>query len=94
MSISIEALKQAIKIKEQIADLEAQLAKILNGGQTQPPTPAKRGRKKAQAATDAPEVPAAKPLKKARKPKRQMSEEGRKRISEAAKARWASRRKA
>jgi hypothetical protein len=94
MSISIESLKEAIKIKEQIADLEAKLAKILNG---EAPTPARRGRKPAQAETPGAEAPAAKQptrVKKARKAKRQMSEEGRNRISEAAKARWASKRNA
>jgi hypothetical protein len=92
MSISLEALKEAIKIKEQITDLEAKLAKILNGDQA--PTLATRGRKKTQADTDGSEAPASKRARKATKAKRQMSEEGRKRISEAAKARWASKRNA
>ncbi len=32
MSISLETLKEAVSIKEQIASLEARLAKILRGG--------------------------------------------------------------
>ena len=93
MSISLEALKKAIKIKEQIASLEAELQQILSGAEA---PKAKRGRKKVSAEPVIAEE-TIQPAKRGRKPKkakRQMSEEGRKRISEAAKARWAAKRKA
>ena len=90
MSISIEALKEAIKIKEQIAELEAKLQKIL-GGEEAPK--AKRGRKKASEVVIE-ESPAAEEAKPAKKRKRKLSPEARERIREAQKARWAARRKA
>lgn len=63
MSISIEALKEALQIHEQIATLEARLEAILRGGggdapdpfitaQSTPP-PVKKGRRKLSAAARA-----------------------------------------
>lgn len=89
MSISIEALKEAIQIKEQIAELESRLNKILSGEES-PKTPARRGRK--NTAPEKVQEGAATPVKR-RKGKRTMSPEGRARISAAAKARWAAQRK-
>ena len=62
MSISLEALKEAVSIKEQIASFETRLAKILHGGggdaadpflTTQSVPLVKRGRKKMSAAARA-----------------------------------------
>jgi len=87
MTISIEALKEAIKIKEQIAELEARLQKIL-GGEEAPKV--KRGRKKASEAVLEESTEAeAKPAKKR---KRKLSPEARERIAAAQKARWAARK--
>ena len=90
MTISIEALEEAIQIKKQIAELEAKLQRIL-AGTAEPKS--KRGRKKTKellVVEEEPEVVA----KPAKKRKRKLSPEARERISEAQKARWAANRKA
>jgi len=92
MTISIEALEEAIKIKKQIAELEAKLQKILAGA---PEPKAKRGRKSAPTPVTAVDEESHEVITKpAKKRKRKLTPEARERISEAQKARWAARRKA
>ena len=88
MTISIEALEEAIQIKKQIAELEAKLQRILAGA-AEPKS--KRGRKKTPLLVEEEPEVVAKPAKKR---KRKLSPEARERISEAQKARWAANRKA
>lgn len=87
---SVETLKQAIVIAEKIQQLETDLAAILEGSGTTS-VPAKRRGRPAKAVVDAAEK--APKAKKAAKKKRAMSEEGRQRIIEAQKNRWAAKRK-
>ena len=75
---SVDQLKRAIAIKEQIAKLEAELAGIL-GGQSTAPTKRKYTKRGDSEPAKA----------KASKPKRTMSPEGRAKIIAAQKARWA-----
>lgn len=77
---SVAQLTRALKLANDIETLEAELASIMGGS---PPDaavakPAKRGRPPGSGA----------------KKKRGMSEEGRKRIAEAQKKRWAEKKKA
>lgn len=72
-NLSINQLKRAVQLKEQIARLENELASVLGSNS------ATRGRSGSK-----PAAPAAKSGAK-----RTMSAEGRARISAAAKARWA-----
>ena len=57
MSISIDTLKEAVQIKEQIASLEARLTKLMGGGGGEGPYPflksIKKGRRKMSAAARA-----------------------------------------
>lgn len=78
---SVDQLKRAIAIKEQIENLEAELASILGG------TAAPAGKRKyaKRATSDETEKP--------KKAKRVMSAEGRARIIAAQKARWAKAKK-
>lgn len=106
MSISLTTLKEAVNIKEQIAALEARLAKVLGGGTvaSAPAAKGKRGRGKLSAAGRAKIAAAQKlrwakakgntaaPAKKARK-KRVLSPEGRAKIVAALKKRWANAKK-
>lgn len=87
-SPSLEALKKAIAIAEQIQRLEADMAILLAGtGQVLVEAAKRRGRPpKAEAAAVGDKKT------KARK-KRVMSEEGRQRIIEAQRKRWAARKK-
>lgn len=73
-SLSVEALERALAVKQQIAALEAELAGILSGASAGRPG-RKPGLKLAFKAPGA--------------GKKIISEEGRRRISEAQKARWA-----
>ncbi|MGB9602513.1 MAG: hypothetical protein ACP5MG_12880 [Verrucomicrobiia bacterium] len=72
MEITLEQLKRAIEIKEQIARLEKELEEILKGVEPAP----KRGR------------PPGATEKRGRPKKRQLSPEARARIAAAQKARW------
>lgn len=80
MSPSLEELKRAIAISEQIESLKAELAAILSGAA--PAVKARRGRKPA-----APAVEGAAP---ARRKRRVLSAEARERIAEAQRRRWAA----
>jgi len=106
MNISLESLKQAVEIKEQIASLEARLSKILGRDgavSISSSAPAKRGRKKMSAAGRARIAAAQKarwakikgtsPVAKPAKKKRHLSPEGRAAIVAALKKRWAAKRK-
>lgn len=88
---SVETLKQALAIAEKIQQLETDLATVLEGSTSTPVTGKRRGRP-AKAVVEV-EEKATKAKKSARKP-RVMSEEGRQRIIEAQKKRWAAKRKA
>lgn len=81
-SPSLDQLKRAIAVKEQIAKLEEELASIL-GGSAAPA--AKRGRPGRKPGSGAAAAGAPAP----KKAKRVMSAEGRARIIAAQKARWA-----
>ena len=78
---SLENLKRAIKVAEQIEKLQAELAAMFGGEAAQAVT-SKTGRRRGRPAK------ADKPAKE-KKPKRQMSEEARARIVAAQKKRWA-----
>lgn len=84
---SVETLKQAIVIAEKIQRLEAELAAILGGSSIPQVTGKRRGRPAKVVDEKAPNA------KKATRKKRVMSEEGRQRIIEAQKKRWAAKRK-
>jgi hypothetical protein len=75
---TVEQLKRAVAVAEEIKSLELQLAGILSGEEAVAPAPARRAAKKVKAekSTDAPK-------------KRNMSPEGRARIAAAQKERWA-----
>lgn len=84
---TLEQLKRAAQLAEQIAKLEAELQAVLGGAKT-------RGRKPGKAAKSEEAAEGAKPVKKARKKRaRNMTPEARARIAEAQKARWAKFRK-
>lgn len=84
---TLEQLKRAAQLAEQIAKLEAELQAILGGAKTRGRKPGKAA--KAEAATED-----GTPAKKSRKKRaRNMSPEARARIAEAQKARWAKFRK-
>ena len=96
-TISLERLKQAVQIKEQIASLEAELAAVIGGTVSTPAVtalvPKRRGRPpgKAKLLADsaaALTVPTA-VAKQGRGGRRHMSPEARARIAAAQKARWA-----
>ena len=105
MTISLESLKEAIAIKEQIAALEARLNKLLGGGgggevPSSFSAPVKKGRGKmsvagrakiaaAQRARWAKQKGTSAPGAKPAKKKRKLSPEGRARIVAALKKRWA-----
>lgn len=84
-SPSLDQLKRAIAVKEQIASLEAELSAILGGGE-----PVQTGKRKYTKRASAEAAATEKPVKKA---KRKMSAEGRARIIAAQKARWAATKK-
>lgn len=79
---SVDQLKRALAIKEQIASLEAELTSVLGGTAAPAAATAKRKytKKAAAVVADAPK-------------KRTMSAEGRARIIAAQKARWAKSKK-
>lgn len=87
---SPEKLKQALAIAEKIQQLEADLAAILEGSGSSQVIGKRRGRP-AKVVVEAEEK--APKAKKAAKKKRAMSEEGRQRIIEAQKKRWAAKKK-
>lgn len=76
---TVAQLTRALKLATDIETLEAELASIMGGSASDAPVanPAKRGR----------------PPGPAKKKKSGMSEEGRKRIAEAQKKRWAEKKK-
>jgi hypothetical protein len=78
---SIESLRRAIQVAEQIEKLQAELAAMF-GGEAPKAAVGKAGRRRGRPAK------ADKPAKE-KKPKRQMSEEARARIVAAQKKRWA-----
>ncbi|HSJ00958.1 MAG: hypothetical protein ACAI34_25905 [Verrucomicrobium sp.] len=91
---SLEQLKQAVEIAEKIARLESELGALLSGTSS-PAAPTPRGRRPKA-------VPAAKykkfvddeaAVEKPARKKRVMSPEGRRRIIEAQKKRWAAKKK-
>lgn len=82
MSPSLEELKRAIAISEEIESLKAELAAILSGAA--PVAKARRGRKPASAAAEG-AAPAP-----ARRKRRVLSAEARERIAEAQRRRWAA----
>ena len=79
-SPSIDQLRQAVKIADQIQRLEAQLAAILGGGSA-PEAKRRGGRPRKQ--------PAAAPAKGKRRKRGKLSAAGRANIIAAQKARWA-----
>ena len=96
-SVSLDQLKQAIQIKEQIASLEAQLAGIFSGTVSIPAAstlvPRRRGRPpgKARALAEAPAAPsvASVPTITSRGSVAKRSPEARARMAASQKARWA-----
>lgn len=84
-SPSLENLKKAIAIAEQIQQLETDLSRLLAGSSVPVEAGKRRGRP--------PKVTGASEQKTKTKKKRAMSEEGRQRIIEAQKKRWAARKK-
>jgi hypothetical protein len=78
---SLENLKRAIEVAEQIEKLQAELASLF-GGKAPKAATGKTSRRRGRPAK------ADKPVKE-KKPKRQMSEEARARIVAAQKKRWA-----
>ncbi|WP_009962616.1 hypothetical protein [Verrucomicrobium spinosum] len=87
---SVEALKQALAIAEKIQRLETDLAAIL-GESSDAPVVAKRRGRPAKVVLEVEEK--APKAKKAARKKRVMSEEGRQRIIEAQKKRWAGKKR-
>jgi hypothetical protein len=81
MPPSLENLKRAIEVAEQIEKLQAELAAMF-GGETAKAVVSTTGRRRGRPAK------ADKPAKE-KKPRRQMSEEARARIVAAQKKRWA-----
>ncbi|GEP43890.1 hypothetical protein [Brevifollis gellanilyticus] len=86
--LSLEQLKRAVEIHEQIEKLQAELASLL--GQS---AGAKRGRKPGVKAS-ASSGDAAKATAPKKKAKRAMSPEAREKIAQAQKKRWAKSKKA
>ncbi|SKB01753.1 hypothetical protein SAMN02745166_03449 [Prosthecobacter debontii] len=81
---SLEQLKQAVKIREQIERLQAELNSILGGGG------ARRGRKPGTKTNDAGDDEVSESAATGRKKKkRTMSAEAREKIAEAQRKRWA-----
>jgi hypothetical protein len=105
---TLETLKAAIAVKEQITSLEQKLAKILGGSAPTPATsaPATKGRRKMSAAARAKIGAAVKarwakakgakvaPVVKPVKKKGGLTEAGRAKLAAAMKARWAARKRA
>jgi hypothetical protein len=110
MSISLQTLKEAVQIKEQISQLEARLSRILGGSvPSVKSTGAAKGARGMSAAgraniiaaqkarwakAKAESAPAGKPAKGKRKKKGGLTVEGRARLAATMKARWAARKKA
>ena len=98
LSLTSKQLKQAAKLKDKIAALENQLAKIAGGNGSGMPSPfTRKYRKRRMSAAGRLAIAAAQKLRwskvkgKSAKPakKRTMSVAARKKIAQAAKARWA-----
>jgi hypothetical protein len=91
-TISLESLKRAASIREQISALEAELEAVLTGSARAKGKKKRRGRKKRRAkraASRAAALASAPAKKKARKKKRKLSPEAIERIREAQRRRWA-----
>ncbi len=87
-SVSLEQLRQAVAIKEQIASLEAQLAALIGGAiQTAASPAAAKTRTSRNGKAPVPAGPA--PAQKRRGGARDMSPEAKARIAAAQKQRWA-----
>ena len=106
MDLSLEALKEAVAIREQIDKLEARLAGIFGGAATsaKPPTTSRRSRgmsaeararisAAAKARWAARRAKQSAPATGAKTQGRGITAAGRKRLSEMMKARWAARKK-
>lgn len=97
MTISIDTLKEAVQIKEQIAALEAKLQKILghNDDRSLPVSPAKKGRprknvsEKTSDDSNHPWASTADNQSGTKKRRRKMSAAARAKIAAAQRARWA-----
>jgi hypothetical protein len=102
--LSIEQLRRAVSLKEQIAGLETQLSQVVGAPAPATLTAKRPGSRKRSAAVRArmaaaqrarwaqqqgKEQAAVKPAPASRKPKGKLSPEGRARIVAAQKARWA-----
>jgi hypothetical protein len=108
MDLSLEKLKEAVSIREQIHSLEQRLSSLFGGREAKSSTGrGSRGRRRMSAATRAKLVAAAKArwarrrggessAKSAKSAKRRsgITAAGRKKLSDAMRARWAERRKA
>ena len=110
MDLSLEKLKQAVSLREQIHALEAKINALFGGSGQKAAAPGRRrgGRRKMSAATRAKLSAAAKArwakgtfgrkpkANKSRVKKRRsgLTAAGRRRLSESMKARWAARRRA
>ena len=103
-NLSVVQLKEAIRIKEQIEELESRLERILGDNSAKASAPVKRGPRKMSADARARISAAAKArwakikgkpaaAKPSPKKKGGMTPEGRAKIAAAMKARWAARRK-
>jgi hypothetical protein len=94
-NLTVEQLRQAVAIKEQIEKLQGEIEAIAN--RRAPPAPAKRGGRTKMSLSERARVAVAARWAKARaengaaepKKKRKMSAAGRAKIAAAAKARWA-----
>ena len=105
MDLSLEKLKQAVSLREQIHALEAKINALFGGTGQKAAAPGRRrgGRRKMSAATRAKLSAAAKARwakgtfgrkPKGKKRRSGLTAAGRRRLSESMKARWAARRRA
>jgi len=98
--LSIQQLKRALKIKQEIKALEQELAQVI-GAESSVPIPVRTKKKRTMSAAAKAKIAAAQkarwaerkmavvPQKPAAKAKRRLSSQGRARIMAATKARWA-----
>jgi len=100
---SLDQLKRAVAISEEIAGLQSELDSILGGASPRVKSVVAKVGKKGKRRGRPPGIknainelsgePAAPKAKRTSKKKRAMSEEGRKKIAEAQKRRWAAKKK-
>ncbi len=96
-NLTVEQLRKAVAIKEQIESLQGEIEAIAGGGSAAPELPKRRGRPKMSYAERGRIAAAARwgnvtAAKAAPKKRRKVSAAGRARMAAAAKARWAKRR--